>query len=90
MPFRARVAPSDPVAWARTTKRRQGGGTCTLCRCPDAVRALKAWIPLWKSGEINISHAQATDWLNANTSWRGKAGAFRRCLREHQGYVYGG
>ena len=76
----------DPVAWARATKRRTGGQACALCGCADAMRAVRAWIPLWKSGAITVSIAQAADYLNAHTPWKGAVGTFRRCLKEHHGF----
>lgn len=76
----------DPVAWARATKRRSGGTACAVCSTPEAVRAIKAWLPLWRSGEIGVSLAQAADYLNANTGWKGKVGSFRRCLKDHHGF----
>lgn len=80
------VAP-DPVAWAKSTKRRGGGRGCSLCMNPVAMSAVKAWVPLWKAGKINVSIAQASDYLNQHAGWTGVVGTFRRCLKEHHGYM---
>lgn len=86
MPVRTRVKPLDPAAWAKSTPRRMGGTRCTVCAVPDAVEAIKAWLPLWKSGEITVSLSQACDYLNEHTPWDGKVGSLRRCLADHHGY----
>jgi hypothetical protein len=50
------------------------------------MRAVRAWIPLWRAGTITVSIAQAADYLNAHTPWKGAVGTFRRCLKEHHGF----
>jgi len=82
-------AAPDPVAWAKATPRRSGGRGCSLCANTVAMRAVKAWIPLWKAGTITVSIAQASDYLNQYTDWRGAVGTFRRCLKEHHGFMTG-
>jgi hypothetical protein len=80
----------DPVAWAKTTRPRVGGVSCGLCGNPEAVRAIKAWVPLWRAGKIGVTITQAGDYLHEHTAWKGSSGTLRRCLREHHGYAPGG
>jgi len=82
-----KAAVPDPVSWAKATKRRGGGQGCSLCGNPVALRAVKAWIPLWKAGTIAVSIAQAGEYLNQHAGWAGRTGTFRRCLKEHHGYM---
>lgn len=76
----------DPVAWAKSTARRVGGQKCSVCSVPGAVAAIKAWVPLWKSGAITITASQARDWLAENTDWSGTTGTLRGCLVRHHGF----
>jgi len=59
---------------------------CSACSDPRVLAAIKAWLPLWKSGAINISVVQARDWLAEQYGWNSVASVLRRCLKDHHGY----
>lgn len=76
----------DPVAWAKAQARSIGGRACDTCANPDAVAAIKAWIPLWRDGSISIGFPQAHAFLVENCGYRLSESALRACVGKHHGY----
>ena len=80
----------DPVEWAKTQRRRTGGVVCTTCSNVAAMAVLKAWIPLWRSGDITISGEQARAYLAEHCDYKSAVGSLRKCLSAHHGFRVNG
>lgn len=76
----------DPVAWAKAQKRPTGGTGCFTCGNPRIRAVLDKWIPLWRSGDIQISVRQARDFLAKHHGYKPPTSTFRNCLTDHYGY----
>lgn len=80
----------DPASWAKAQARNVGGRACYTCSNKGATEALKAWVPLWKSGAIQISLKQARDYLADHHDYPYSTSALRTCLANHHGYTVRG
>lgn len=75
----------DPVAWAKTTRRDRGGSRCKTCSDPAVSAVIDKWVPLLKSGEMEVSVPQMRRYLARYCGYKLISGSLRYCLVTHRG-----